>query len=150
MKRVRQRKPLRRRTPLTQATNRPRRQGPEPAATRSRPSGPESQETECRALVSRRSGGICEICGSYPAADKAHRLARSQGGQWDAANILDACRTCHAANHANPDRAYAHHWHLCRGEGPTTTPTWLCRAGTHCWVLLSNDGAATRLNDATR
>lgn len=51
-------------------------------------------EARCREIVSLRSKGLCEKCGNPGRLEKAHRVARSKGGQWMPSNILDPCHTC--------------------------------------------------------
>ena len=63
--------------------------------------------TTVRAEVSRRSGGICEICRKARATNKHHKLPRSQGGKHTAENLLDLCGPCHDEVHAHPAAAYA-------------------------------------------
>lgn len=57
-----------------------------------------------RALVRKRSGGICEICHVQPATDVHHRQYRSRGGSHDVENLIDACGPgnvfgCHGRAH---------------------------------------------------
>lgn len=44
-----------------------------------------------RAAVSKRSGGICEVCHRRPATDKHHRKYRSRSGLHLVENLLDLC-----------------------------------------------------------
>lgn len=44
-----------------------------------------------RAMVERRSGGICESCGAAPATDVHHRQYLSRGGTHDVHNLIDLC-----------------------------------------------------------
>lgn len=51
--------------------------------------------------VEERSGGICEFVWDgvrcvWPATEKHHVLARSQGGKHTKENLLDGCGFCHA------------------------------------------------------
>lgn len=51
---------------------------------------------QVRALVDRRSGGICEVCGQRRARDKIHmRVPYAKGGSNEADNIGDSCWDCH-------------------------------------------------------
>ena len=52
-------------------------------------------ESDTRAAVAGRSGGICEGCCAARACDMHHRVPRSLGGKWIPANILHLCRPCH-------------------------------------------------------
>lgn len=102
---------------------------------------PRSEEEEaCRRIVAQRSGGLCETCGTPGGLEKAHRVARSQGGRWDPENILDLCHSCHAGNHARPTRAYEHGWHLRRHQDPAAEPVLLWKGGLMVKVLLHADG----------
>lgn len=64
--------------------------------------------------VRRRSRGVCELCGSAPAAHLHHRRLRSQGGQNTYENLADLCHACHNSSddavHANVDWARRHGW----------------------------------------
>jgi hypothetical protein len=49
-----------------------------------------------RAIVERRSGGLCEVCRERRAREKIHfRVPHAMGGSREADNIADACRDCH-------------------------------------------------------
>ncbi len=110
------------------------------AQPRKRPPTMGSQEARCREIVSRRSGGLCEICGEPGRLEKAHRRARSQLGAWEASNILDLCRLCHSRDHANPKDAYAGGWHLRNGEDPRETPVLIRHGSRNGWALLDDEG----------
>lgn len=62
-------------------------------------------EQKARTIVRTRAlhfnSGMCEICGLHMATDWAHRVARSQGGEWRASNGLAACSPCHQAQRDN-------------------------------------------------
>jgi hypothetical protein len=48
------------------------------------------------AIVERRSGGTCEICGVRPAVEKIHiREPHAKGGSREVDNLADGCRECH-------------------------------------------------------
>jgi hypothetical protein len=52
---------------------------------------------QVQALVERRSGGICEVCGQRRARQKFHmRVPYAKGGSNEAENIGDGCWDCHA------------------------------------------------------
>ena len=86
-----------------------------------------------RKLVNDRDGGLCVRCGSE-ATDIHHRQLRGLGGSSDPetnynpANLVSLCRSCHDYVHQNPDAGYqsgllVHSW-----ETPALRP-----------VLLAND-----------
>lgn len=100
-----------------------------------------AQERTCRQIVSERSEGMCEKCGRAGPLEKAHRVARSQGGLWDASNVLDLCHLCHHGNHSRPKIAYDHGWHLRGHTEDTTKERVLMRKGWSVgWALLDNQG----------
>lgn len=108
------RTPLVRRTPL-------RRTGPleRVPIRRRRPANP--IPLDVRREVHARSRGRCEInapgC-TGTARHLHHRLPRSAGGRHTWGNLVDACVSCHAYVHANPERAYAAGWLIRRGGNP--------------------------------
>lgn len=110
------------------------------APLKSQPARRTAQETWCRTAVADRSGGLCELCGGPGPLEKAHRVARSQGGAWDTSNVLDLCHRDHADNHSQPARAYRHGWHLRSHQKSLTEPTFLTKNGENGWVLLDDDG----------
>jgi hypothetical protein len=74
-----------RRTPLPQ-----RRRGP----TDGTPSRYRPRQVD--ALVERRSGGTCEVCGVRRAVEKIHlRKPHAEGGSREVDNLADGCRECH-------------------------------------------------------
>lgn len=102
------------------------------------------EEVECRKIVKVRSNGICEICGQRNATDMAHRLAVSQGGKWQAANILHACRLCHSNNHDNPQNSFDNGWHLRSGSNPVEEKVKLSVSPFEkAWFFLNNSGEKT-------
>lgn len=114
-----------------------------PPAPRKRPSRPTmtAEERQCRQVVAERSEGMCEKCGLPSGLEKAHRIARSQGGKWEPSNILDLCHTCHHGNHSTPQLAYDHGWHLRGHMTVTTTAPVLMRKGWRVgWALLDDQG----------
>jgi 5-methylcytosine-specific restriction endonuclease McrA len=74
-----------------------------------------------------RSGGMCEICGTYAAAERHHRLRRSQGGGNELDNLLHLCPPCHGIVHAYPVLSYEHGWLL---RNRLTFPQAVYRMGT--------------------
>lgn len=114
-----------------------------PKKPRKRPSRPTvtAEEKSCRQIVADRSEGICEKCGKSGALEKAHRIARSQGGRWEPSNVLDLCHDCHHGNHGSPQSAYDHGWHLRGHVEDTTTMRVLFRKGWRVgWALLDDIG----------
>lgn len=100
-----------------------------------------ADEKKCRQIVSERSDDQCEMCGNPGPLEKAHRIARSQGGRWDPSNVLDLCHFCHHGNHAEPQVAYDHGWHLRGFTEDTTTVRVLIRKGWSVgWALLDDAG----------
>lgn len=89
-----------------------------------------------RALVGARSGGLCECCGMRQAAEWQHRVRRSQGGTWDGANGLHACRPCHKWITEHPKQARIRGWHVWSHEDPASVPV----LRRDSWVLLTADG----------
>jgi hypothetical protein len=83
---------------------------------------PEWNEARTRPAVEARSGGICEFCQRAKAVEKAHRIGRGVGGDWDPGNIVDLCSRCHRESHRNPDWANLHGLILKSWEDPETTP----------------------------
>lgn len=114
-----------------------------PPKPRKRPSRPAvtAEEKACREIVAVRSEGLCEMCGRAGGLEKAHRIARSQGGRWDPSNILDLCHDCHHGNHGAPQVAYDHGWHL-RGhtEDTANTRVLLRKGWSVGWALLDDKG----------
>lgn len=51
----------------------------------------DSSEEPCKAVVKRRSGGTCEICGIRPGESVHHRRKQSQQGPWTPSNCLHLC-----------------------------------------------------------
>lgn len=116
---------------------------PKPGTPRKRPSRPSvtAEERTCRETVANRSEGICEKCGAPGGLEKAHRVGRGQGGQWNPSNILDLCHDCHHGNHGAPQVAYDHGWHL-RGHITDTAsvPVLLRKGWSVGWALLDDRG----------
>lgn len=131
--------PIAQRKPLT-ASPQP---GKTPEAPRKRPSRPSmtTEERSCRQVVAGRSEGMCEKCGFPGNLEKAHRIARSQGGKWEASNILDLCHGCHHGNHGSPQTAYDHGWHLHGHKVETCSMPVLLRKGWSVgWAVLDDLG----------
>ncbi|WP_432420793.1 HNH endonuclease [Nocardia farcinica] len=115
---------------------------PKPAP-RKRPSTAGAEE-HGREIVATRSGGRCERCGQF-GTTVHHRRKRSQGGRWDASNLLALCgdgvRGCHGWAEANPSAAHEAGYWLRHGEQSTATP--VLRLGR--LVLLDDDGQVHEL-----
>lgn len=111
-------------------------------------------ETECRALVRERSGGMCEmrikdVCRG-PGESMHHRNKVGQGGLWTPSNIVHACgdgtRGCHGWVEANPASAKKRGLWLYRGQNPLQTPAMLVFRGMPGTYLLDDDGSLTWLS----
>lgn len=113
----------------------------QPPKKRTRPAV-SAEETQCRAIVATRSGGICERCGRGAAGlEKAHRVGRGQGGAWSPENIIDLCHDCHHHDHMHPAEAYATGLHLRSYQDPASEPVLWRKDGREGWALLSRDGS---------
>jgi hypothetical protein len=68
---------------------------------------------EVKAEVRRRSGNMCEICHTAPAAEFHHRKLRQHGDN-RACNCLHLCKGCHTAAphavHRNYGKSYLMGW----------------------------------------
>lgn len=138
-------KPLKRtgRVRVTPAEREPRK-----AATPRKATGLHIGEQRARDLVYGRSGGVCElqivgVCLGR-ATNWHHRLARSQGGLWQASNGIHVCGSgttgCHGAvTNTNGHRAEyeAKGWIVSRGVVPATVPVVLWPMGI---VRLDDEG----------
>ena len=98
------------------------------------------EEKAGRGLVSKRSGGWCElriegVCAG-PARDWQHRRNRSQGGPWAASNGLDTCRPCHNFLHHHPTLAVDNGWTVKSTENWKTRPVVLWDG----FFVLGDDG----------
>lgn len=94
---------------------------------------------EGRRLVETRCGGRCERCGTA-GYTVHHRRKRSQGGSWDASNLLALCGSgttgCHGWVEAHPKAAHEQGFWLFEGETSAATAVRL-------WgreVLLGDNG----------
>lgn len=105
-------------------------------------------EDRARKIVWMRSGGACELCAAASADGMHHRVKRSHGGAWTAANLIHLCGSgttgCHGRVEANPDLArWAGLW-LFTGDNPYTTPALLAPFAWHLgWWYLKDDGCWT-------
>jgi hypothetical protein len=111
-------------------------------------------EAAAKRLVTRRSGGLCEVrvnglCARW-GRDFSHRVARSQGGMWTASDGLHACRFCHSAvtdTHGNRALYVANGWILDRRHDPDGRLVLLAAYGGEALeepvvALLTSDGRA--------
>jgi hypothetical protein len=136
---------LRRTAPLRSSSPTARAKVSPPAKSASkleREAADRAAEREAKRLVRARSGGRCEVCGIAAATNFSHRKGAGQGGEWSAANGLDACGWgntlgCHGRIHQRPEEAREHGWMLRRNQVPEEEPV------DHAWlgrVLLTSDG----------
>lgn len=110
-----------------------------------------ADEKRTRLLTRERSGGLCEVCLIQRATNASHRKARSQGGLWSPANVVDACGSgttgCHGWIEHNPEAARRLGLRLRRDEDPLVVPVDLARLGR---VVLDDDGGwASAFNRAS-
>lgn len=96
------------------------------------------EERVGRKLTAQRSGSRCEVCLRARATDVHHRKNRSQGGTWDAANLMHLCHLCHGVITNNPRVAITQGWTVPSHRDPADVPVWL---GDHGWTFLSADGS---------
>jgi hypothetical protein len=97
-------------------------------------------DTELRALVYRRAGGLCECCGErLRLADYQchHRKLRSRGGQDSAANLCALHGRCHTRVHGHPAWATEHGFQVPSGDDPAMVAIALHGAA---WRLLTPTG----------
>lgn len=98
-------------------------------------------ERLCLDVILGRTGRVCEGCRRHVWTDKAHRLARSQGGPWRPDNVLGLCALCHRWAHANPHAAQRAGWIVQPGADPAQVPAFLVSASVWPgWYLLGVDG----------
>lgn len=88
---------------------------------------------------------VCEGCGRRRAGTAHHRVKKSQGGRWAAANLLRLCGSgttgCHGWAEAHPHAAQAAGWSLLGYEDPTARPALIYAAGLwRAWWLLLPSG----------
>lgn len=112
-----------------------------------------AEERSARAIVGRRSAGVCEGCGVRPATDWAHRVGRGQQGGWSPVNGLHLCsdlaapdglRGCHEWSHSRRAHAEDLGWIVPSTADPATVPVWHARFG---WVLLLEDGDVVKAGE---
>lgn len=138
------RSPLKRLTPLKTRTglSRARFLNRNPMA-RKRPQVT-SEERKARKLLRARSGGECELHGGHSATEAHHRQNRSQGGQWDVANLMHLCHDAHVFVTVNPQAAREQGWAVPSHRDPAQVPVWLAGRG---YVLLTEHGDIEELHD---
>lgn len=92
-------------------------------------------------IVVRRSGGVCESCGDWPAAIIRHRQPPRHGGTHEVHNLLALCHTCNKrAPHAYDEGLTipaSHRSHIMP----------LLYRGV--WVIPDNHGGLDRVNEST-
>jgi len=109
-------------------------------------SRPQGFTPAVKALVSERSGGLCERCGRHePDMQYHHRRARGMGSTKrpdtnQPANCLHVSAACHAIIESLRAEAYEFGWLVRQHQTPADIP--VLRRGV--WVLLDNDGGYTR------
>jgi hypothetical protein len=111
-----------------------------------------ADERTARPLVRARSNGWCEV--RLPgvclgrATNQHHRKNRSQGGRWDAANLLDLCGSgttgCHGVL-TDPQGRRAEYegngWIVPGHQEPADVPVLIHNANVgHDWVVLDSRG----------
>lgn len=92
---------------------------------------------EIRALVRKRSKGLCELCGI--SGQHFHHRQLRRGGDHSAANIVHLCFLCHRRVHGHPEWALETGWLVSQYDDPARTPLLL----NDEWVLLDRDGHTT-------
>lgn len=143
---------LRRSTPLARGTHLSRASGP----TKARRPAPSREECEAKALVRGRSGGYCEI--RVPgvclgaARDFSHRWAEGQGGPWSASNGLASCGLfgCHGWIHAHPTEAKRWGWIIAptfRRVGGRQVPVPPAEVPVLMWRLCASAPRLVLLDD---
>jgi hypothetical protein len=117
-------------------------------AMKPKPARKDPLEDQARALVSQRSGGRCEICGSRPASNFHHRQNRSASGVWSAENGMALCGSgttfCHGFVTGNPRRAREQGWSVPSWADPARIPAWIFGRE---FVLLTPTGDYATLED---
>jgi hypothetical protein len=108
------------------------------------------EERWARAVVKARSGGWCELGCGREAQSWSHRVAKSQGGPWDATNGLALCSLgtgdpgCHTTiGRTNIPAGLAGRWRLNSWDDPATEPVWIRPSEAALdpgWYLLLPDG----------
>lgn len=105
-------------------------------------------KVRCMVLAS----GACEVCGQRPAAEFAHRLARSRMGEWTASNGLYLCHECHAAQRdGKGGEALATKLGQVLPsmiDGKRPDPAKIPVACIYGWSLLADDGDVIPANGA--
>jgi hypothetical protein len=71
-----------------------------------------------RAIVRRRSQGVCERCRAAEATQFHHRKMRSQGGPDTEINLAHLCWSCHHWAHHAGEEAYESGWLVRSYEEP--------------------------------
>lgn len=98
-------------------------------------------EAACRDAIVGRTGAVCEGCRGGDWTDKAHRVARGQGGAWSPGNVLGLCRPCHGWAHSHPHAAAVAGWIVAPWIDPAMVPAFLSSTTlTPGWYWLAEDG----------
>ncbi len=98
------------------------------------------------AVITERSGGVCEVCGAERAWDAHHRHPRKAGGtkrDWIGlpSNALSCCRECHTLIEIRRNLARLLGWLVPEGYDPAETPV-MYRGS---WSWLTEDGRVEHL-----
>lgn len=101
---------------------------------------------EVRALVHRRSEGVCERCRRSMATDVHHRRARGSGGSTAPGinaptNLVDLCRACHEWVEAHFTQAVDTGWKISLTYSPTIARTTVLTQLDGTELLLDDDGS---------
>lgn len=103
-------------------------------------------ERIARKVVRDRSMGFCEIDGNREATEWHHRMNRSAGGKWSAANGLHLCSEDHRMVTDTRSEWFDEGWCVKSWQNPSEVPVRLFDG----WALLYDDGTVFRLTDAER
>ncbi len=131
------------RTPRNVARDIARQMWPKVQPRRSKPN-PNGFPASVKAIIAKRSGGMCEVDFCGPADHFHHRAARGRGGtslEWvnRAANGLHVALACHDRIEVSRTEAYVNGWLVARNGKQTSVVVPVLRQGV--WVLLADDGA---------
>ena len=101
-----------------------------------------------KAIIAKRSGGMCELDFCGPADHYHHRAARGRGGtslEWvnRAANGLHVALACHDRIEVRRTEAYVNGWLVARNGQQVSARVPVLRQGV--WVLLDDEGGAREI-----
>lgn len=116
----------------------------------SAPTNDGSFTEEANAVIARRSGYQCQICGVRQGTDFHHRAPRQMGGTTghrattlsSPSNGLLLCRDCHHRVETNRDEAYNNGWLVHSWNNPADISALIrttISPNTPTWVDLSTD-----------